>query len=381
MGSTAILSPNGQPTTNGEGPAVRMFVATLKGMVTLERKTPDADWAATGHSLAGQHVSSLLREPASGKLFAGAHGQGGVWVSDDGAGASWRRVATGLTSANVYSLAGRRIGDAVTIFAGVEPAALFRSDDLGETWRELPALRNVPGTEKWTFPPPPHIAHVKCITIDAARPTTLYACIEQGALLKSEDDGESWIELDGYVRPDDATYRDTHRMEIHPANRDLLYLTTGLGLNRSEDAGRTWTALTRRGARLGYPDFVTFDPRNRDIVLMAGAAKPPGDWMSERSANPAVLKSTDGGGTWRELVNGLPQPIVGSIEAMTRHDWGGGSTLAIATATGEIYTSDDGGERWTEIAAGLPPISKSGHYRAFMPPGTQKREGLAAFAD
>jgi len=243
----------------------------------------------------------------------------------------------------------------------------------------LAALRGVPGTEKWNFPPPPHLAHVKCITIDPKNPTTLFTCVEQGALLKSEDDGENWVELDGYVLPDDATYHDTHRFEFHPDN-NVAYLSTGLGLSRSEDRGRTWRALTRRGGRLGYPDFISFDPANPDVLFLTGAAKPPQHWMADHGANPAILKSNDGGRTWRELEKGLPRPLVGSIEALTRHDFPAGSSLFFATATGEAYTSDDVGESWTCIATGLAAVSKAGHYRAFLPAQERKGEGLAAFA-
>lgn len=368
MQATALLSPNGHQTSLADGPATRIFIATIEGVRTLERASPSAPWALTAHSLNDRHVGALVIEPRSGKLYAGAHGgDGGVWVSDDGAGARWRRLTNGLTSQNVYSLALRQRHGGARLFAGVEPAAIFRSDDLGESWRELPALRNVPGTEKWTFPAPPHIAHVKSITVDQRRPGTLYACVEQGALLKSGDDGESWVELDGYVLPDDATYRDTHRLVIHPANPDVIYLATGLGLGRSDDGGAVWTALTRRGGRLGYPDFMFVDPRDHDIFYMAGAATTPTAWMKEHTANAAVIKSVDGGRTWREALNGLPHPIVGLIEAMCLHQWPGGMMLAIATATGEVHASDDAGESWSCLATGLAPVSKSGHYRAFVP--------------
>ncbi|MGH7089804.1 MAG: WD40/YVTN/BNR-like repeat-containing protein, partial [Stellaceae bacterium] len=305
---------------------------------------------------------------------------GGVWVSDDGEGVAWRPVSNGLTRRNVYSLAAR-CGGGVTLFAGTEPAALYRSDDLGANWRELPALRAVPGTEKWTFPPPPHIAHVKCIPLYPRRRGMLYVCVEQGALLKTEDDGESWTELDGYVRPDDATYRDTHRLELHPAQDGVLFLTTGLGLNRSGDWGRSWETLTRRGERLGYPDFIAFDARNGQVALMTGAGAPPQSWLKEpHGANAAVLKSCDGGRSWRELENGLPRPIVGSIEALGRHDWATGSSFAFATAIGEVFESDDAGEHWTRIATGLAAVSKAGHFRAFVPRAERPGEGLAAFA-
>ena len=185
-------------------------------------------------------------------------------------------------------------------------------------------MRGVPGTDKWHFPPPPHIAHVKSITLHPTRAATLFACIEQGALLTSEDDGESWKELDDYSKPDDPTYRDTHHIELHPEFPAIAYLTTGVGTYRSEDGGRTWRALTQRGSRLGYPDFIFIDPQNPDIVYVAGAEKSPKEWPGDGTGNSAVLKSTDGGATWRELKGGLPARITGSIEAMSRHRWPGG---------------------------------------------------------
>ncbi len=105
MTDTALLSPNGQQETQGEGPTTRLFVATINGVVRLERAAPDAAWAVTGEALGGKHASSLLIEESSGKLFAGAHGEEGVWVSDDGAGASWRSVSNGIENRNIYSLA------------------------------------------------------------------------------------------------------------------------------------------------------------------------------------------------------------------------------------------------------------------------------------
>lgn len=380
MQSTAMLSPNGQQETEGTGPATRLLVATTKGVATLERAAPGAPWVRTGDSLAEQHVGALLVEPVSGKLFAGAHGGGGIWIDDDGGARRWRHAIDGLTRPNVYSLALRRRGRTVTLFAGAEPAAIYRSDDLGEHWRELPALRGVPGTEKWTFPAPPHIAHVKCMTIHPSQDSTIFACVEQGALLHSTDDGATWREIDSYVWPDDATYHDVHRLTIDPADPDICYLATGVGLNRSEDGGRTWRALTSRRDRLGYPDFVAIDPLDHDVLYMAGAATTPSQWRVDHFADAAVLKSVDAGRTWRQLRGGLPSPIVGSIEAMSIHSWPGGRTLSIATATGEVHASDDGGEHWTMVADGLAPVSKAGHYRAFQAPPAPSRAGPAAHA-
>lgn len=236
----------------------------------------------------------------------------------------------------------------------------------------LPALSGVPGTDKWHFPPPPHIAHVKSITIHPTRSATLFTCIEQGALLMSEDDGETWRELDDYSKPEDPTYRDTHHIVLHPKNPEIAYLTTGVGTYRSDNGGRTWRALTQRGSRLGYPDFVFLDPDNADHLIVSGAETSPREWPGNGTANSAVLKSVDGGKSWRELRHGLPDLIDGSIEAMSRHSWPGGATLFFATSKGEVFASEDEGEHWVRIAQGLASVSKSVHYRAFLP-GARER--------
>jgi photosystem II stability/assembly factor-like uncharacterized protein len=370
---TAYLSPNGQNSTQAADPAARIQVATIEGMATLSRKAPGAPWTHTGSSLTERHLGSLLFEPVSGKLFAGAHEDGGLWVSDDGEGKSWREVKRGLDRPHIYSLAARAAGGKVTLFLGTQPAGLYRSDDFGESWTELPAIRSVPDTDKWTFPAPPHIAHVKSIVIHPTEPRTFYALVEQGALLKTVDDGESFVELAAYSQPDERAYRDVHRLLVNPSKPAEIFLATGEGLYRSDDGGETWRHLMKRGARIGYPDFLFYDPADTRIVFMAGAAQNPGDWFSTGTADPAILKSTDRGKSWIELDNVLPKPDSVAIEAMCQHVWKGGHMLAIANAAGRVWTSENSGASWIPVAAKLAPISKDHHHLPFMPQDERRK--------
>jgi photosystem II stability/assembly factor-like uncharacterized protein len=305
------LSPGGKTSYVTSHPVDALLVATIDGICVLRRNGAGNAWSVEGRELAGVHVGSLL-PLQSGQRFAGAH-SGGLFRSE-GESAPWVRAMNGIASehAQVYHLAAQQRRSGVVLWAGTEPAALYRSDDLGATWTELPSIRDVPDTDKWTFPPPPHIAHVKNIAFHPTDEATLYLCIEQGALLKSTDDGATWHELSSYSRVDDIAYRDMHRIAIAPLHPDILFMTSGEGVYRSTDAGSTWTHLTRKRDRLGYPDQLFIDPRDEQTIYVAGAANAPPNWRAKRDGNPGILKSSDGGHTWRELVNGLPKSIGGT---------------------------------------------------------------------
>ncbi len=373
---TTYLSPSGQNMTRGEGPATRILAGTVEGVATLRRETPASPWALAGRSLADRHVGSLLFEPVSGKLFAGAHAGGGLWVSDDGAGADWRALTEGLDRPHIFSFAARHIGGRTTLFLGTSPAGLYRSDDLGESWREIKSIYNVPDTLKWTFPPPPHTPHVKQIAFHPVEPETIYVLVEQGALLKSVDDGESWTDLTAYAHPDDENYRDPHRLLIKADQPDVLYLATGVGVYRSGDGGQSFDRLTRRGERLGYPDFVFLDPDDGGTVYIGGSPLNPRDWYRTGFANSCIMRSTDEGRSWLELDHGMPKPVVGAFQAMTQHVWDGGMMLVVGTATGEVYTSEDRGASWRRTADNVTPIAKGDHHLPFLP-GPEREAAVA----
>jgi photosystem II stability/assembly factor-like uncharacterized protein len=383
----ACLSPNGGVESRGDGPALILMVATLRGVVRFDRGGVDQPWRETARSLETHHISCLLYEPRSRLLFAGCHGygpDGGLYVSAD-EGRTWAPRMNGLTSEHIYTLAAQPRDGRVVLWLGVEPAGLFRSEDLGESWTDLPTLREAPGHEKWTFPPPPHIAHVKQVTFHPAQPDTIYASIEQGGVLRSTDNGANWLEIDSYSSDDDSFYRDIHRLAIEPGDPRRLHLATGDGLYFSRDGGETWDHQQGRKDRVGYPDALFLDPNDDSTVYMGGAGDAPETWRTEGGAFPGVIVSHDGGYSWAELMEGLQQPIHGNIEAMAMHSWSGGLAFYAGTAVGDVFHSDRGGGAWSVLATGLPPISKARHYRHFLSAeekarieGEARAEGRAA---
>ena len=142
--NSTYLSPNGQQVTQGDGPVLELMVGTTEGVLTLSRAKVGMPGFISAKSLTHCHIGQLLFEKKTGKLFAGAHADGGMWVSDDGKGKNWRSVNKGLSRKHIYALASRRINENVTIFAGTSPAGLYRSNDLGENWEEVSSIFEVP---------------------------------------------------------------------------------------------------------------------------------------------------------------------------------------------------------------------------------------------
>jgi photosystem II stability/assembly factor-like uncharacterized protein len=355
------LSPGGPDVYQASHRMERIFVATADGVVTLTRSGPASAWTIVCSALHGRHVSSLTWEPSRGALFAGTYGDG-VHVSTDG-GTNWTRASAGLTSDNVFALLAVGGGVDVTLYAGTEPAQLFISSDYGCTWQESSGLRAVPGTEDWTFPAPPHKAHVKHIVAVPRHPETLFVCVEQGALLRSDDGARTWRELSQYYSPEDHVfYKDCHRLAINQRNPHRMYMTGGDGTYRSSDGGETWQRLTDANRVVGYPDAMVLSPENDRVVFVAGARTGPAEWRKSHMADGVIACSRDDGASWQALRGGLPASMHGAVEALSLLAWPTGFGLVAGTTDGEVYTSEDRGETWTLIASDLAPISKGDHY-------------------
>jgi photosystem II stability/assembly factor-like uncharacterized protein len=356
----ACLCPNGLNRYDGTRPPSRLLVATASGISVLERDAPGREWRLAEIMLPGVHATTLATVPGGAGIFAGTHGDG-IFFNADG-GKRWEPRNEGMTSKDVYSLAAIEQDGGVTLYAGTQPASLFRSRDLGRTWLELPALRQVPGAKHWTFPAPPHLAHTKMMVFDPRDPNTFYVAIEQGALLLTRDGGSSWRELESYSRPDDKYHCDVHQVLLVPSAPDTVFMSTGIGLYKSLDAGETWARLTGADFRLAYPDHLALSPDERSL-FMAGAKYEPGEWRRTHIAGTGVVRSRDNGHDWADCT-GLDIAPGANIEAMTIAAYPGGYTLFVGDTEGMVYASEDGGDSWTAIADVLASVSKGDHAAA-----------------
>ena len=354
------VSPGGQTLTVGEAPAERLLVGTAEGIFSFAHQ--NGSWSQRGTMLPGKHISALRFEPSSRMLFAGTYGSE-LFASGD-LGENWERRDRGIGGREIYTLNYQEAGGSLRLYAGTQPAHLFYSDDSGKNWTELPGLRQVPGVENWTFPGPPHQAHVKSLAFDPRRPEIIYAAVEVGGFLKSADRGRTWATVSG-LNPD------AHRVLVPASEGETIYLvmpTTNAkpddiaGVCVSEDRGNTWTSLTPRDFRIGYVDPILVHPRNGKLMFTAGAKTGPGTWRKTHTADARVARSRDGGQNWEILTGGLPEHIRGNIEAMSMDVWSDGFALFAGTTDGEIFYSADEGESWQKIIQGIGPVSKAHHH-------------------
>jgi photosystem II stability/assembly factor-like uncharacterized protein len=354
------LSPGGQPITVGKSPTERLLVGTARGIFSFTRQ--GESWRQNETLLGNEHISALLFEPSSQTLFAGTYGEA-LHASKD-LGRTWERRDQGLGGREIYTLASQQVAGRPRVYAGTQPAHLFYSDDLGQSWSELPGLRQVPGVENWTFPGPPHQAHVKSLAFDPRRPDTIYAAVEVGGFLKSADGGETWKTVSG-LNPD------AHRVMAPASDPGAVYLvmpttnsgpTDIAGVCVSRDGGETWSSLTPRDFRIGYVDPILVHPHKGNLVFTAGAKTGPGTWRKTHTADARIARSRDGGKNWEVLNEGLPEHLRGNVEAMSMDVWDNGFAVFAGTTDGDVFSSEDGGEHWQKIIQGIGPVSKSHHY-------------------
>jgi photosystem II stability/assembly factor-like uncharacterized protein len=363
------LSHGGTNVYSSNERSKQLWVGTQDGLVLFERRN-SGKWHEAQRALRGQYISSIIFEQTSGAMFAGAF-FGSVHASADG-GKTWERRDNGIPYHDVYSLASNVVDGKVRVYAGTQPAHLFVSEDLGLHWSEIPSLRSVPSTAQWSFPAPPHVAHTKFITFHPQEPKTIFACIEQGAFLKSIDEGKSWTELNtvGLLadknRPIEHFY-DVHRCLIHPRDPQKIFVTGGAGLYVSYTGGGSWERwMSPDWAADVYPDGFTWNPKNPDLMFVAAAEHNPTTWRkagAQARAEGKIFRSNDGGKNWQRLQGGLPESLKHEFGALCLEESNGTCSVFGGTTGGEVFCSEDNGENWTLITADLAPISKKGHER------------------
>jgi photosystem II stability/assembly factor-like uncharacterized protein len=324
-----------------------MFVATNTGLYHGHVDGPAAELAPIGLEGQGTVLSVAFDVRDANIVYAGTR-RGGLFRSDDH-GRTWHEKNNGVTYKEAWSIAQHPLTG--TLYLGTGPAAIFISNDRGEHWSFCENVHALPETIEWTFPNPPHIAHVKGLGLSPADPNIILGAIEEGYFIRSRDGGATWTTLKS------GTWIDAHTIAVMPDKPNVIVASTGRGIFRSEDGGDTFVQSTGSIERR-YCYGIVVHPEAPATLFTAGADGGPGSWRRRagaEGANTKFFRSSDQGITWNALSGGLPEVLTAAPRAFgSCPDQAG--TYLVGMNDGTIFMTSDFGDSFSQIAVGLPPV-------------------------
>lgn len=348
-----------------------LMIGTRKGLF-LARSDDRRDWTLDGPHFAMNAVYAVAidtRAPTP-RLLVGAdseHWGPSIFTSDDG-GESWHEpeggalrfpAETGAALVRAWQLQPAGPAEPGVVWAGVEPAALFRSEDGGSTYSLVEGLWDHPDRPQWmpgggglclhTVVPHPTDADRMVVAVSAA------------GVYRTGDGGKSWVPSNSGITawhnpdPHPPFGQCVHKIARHPDRPEQMFLQNHGGVYRSDDGGATWGEIHGGlPATFGFPTVAHPHRPGTAYVypLVADAHRmPPEDRCR-------VYRTTDAGESWHPLATGLPQErayLTVLRDAMCTDDEPVAGVY-LGTRTGEVFASADEGESWASIARHLPDV-------------------------
>jgi hypothetical protein len=348
---------------------VALLVGTRKGLFVLDGDANRDSWTVRGPLCDGWPLHDAIYDAKSGAIFAGGGSNWygpAVWRSDD-LGETWTHSSEGITYGDdaekvttIWSLATAPGG---AMYAGVEPAGLFRSGDGGATWSHVEGLTNHPSRPEWQPGNGGLILHsIVPSPDDAAR---VWVGISSVGAFETSDGGQSWSTRNKGVRagfmPEGQQYPDfgqcVHKLVMAADGGEHLYQQNHCGVYRSTDGGRQWEEVTANGlpTEFGFP--MAAHPRDPGTAWTIPMTEPDaGRFMI--GGHAAVYRTNDGGDTLQKSTSGLPQDnayisVLREAMAVDSLDPVG---VYFGTSTGQLDGSRDEGLTWSIVADNLPAI-------------------------
>jgi photosystem II stability/assembly factor-like uncharacterized protein len=380
---------------------VRVLVGTKKGAFVLTADGKRQDWKVSGPHFAGWEIYHVKGSPVDpDRIFAS---QSSGWFgqiiqrSDDG-GETWDTPGGGLTTTPEGMPMGQSnkfqydtspetgkpltthqwydgtqhpwefkrvwhlepsLTDRDTVYAGVEEAALFRSMDGGTSWHELSGLRGHGSGPRWQ--PGAGGMAVHTIIQDATNPQRIFVAISAAGVFRTDDGGLTWRPMNRGLKsqyipdPDAEVGHCVHRIAMHPARPEVLFMQMHWDVNRSDNGGESWHEVSGNlPTDFGFPiDVHAHEPDTVYVVPIKSDSEhfPPDGKLR-------VYRSRSGGNEWEALTKGLPQSdcyvnVLRDAMAVDTLDECG---IYFGTTGGQVYCSANSGDTWAPIVRDLPAV-------------------------
>jgi hypothetical protein len=249
--------------------------------------------------------------------------------------------------------------DPDTVYAGVEDAALFRSSDGGRSWKELSGLRRHSSGPRWQPGAGGMCLHT--IVLDSAEPGRIFVAISAAGAFRSDDGGETWrpvnrgLKSQGIPDPDAEVGHCVHRIAQHPSRPNTLFMQKHWDVMRSDNGGESWREVSGNlPSDFGFPIGVhAHEPETIYVVPIKSDSEhfPP-------EGKLRVYRSRAGGEEWEPLTRGLPQRdcYVNVLRDAMAVDTLDPCGVYFGTTGGQVYGSADGGDSWNAIVRDLPAV-------------------------
>lgn len=359
---------------------VRVLVGTRKGAFILTADGVRRDWTISGPFFGGWEIYHVNGSPADpDRIYAsqtsGWFGQL-IQRSDDG-GRTWEPVGNQFLYegeiGNHQFYDGtpqpwkfKRVwhlepapDDPDTVYAGVEDAALFRTTDGGRSWHELPGLRRHESAPGWQ--PGAGGLGLHTILLGPNRSARIVIAISAAGVFRSDDGGASWRPANRGLRseflpnPEAEVGHCVHRIAMHPSRPDVLFMQKHWDVMRSDDGGQSWREVSGNlPTDFGFPIAVhAHEPETVYVIPITSDSEhyPP-------EGKLRVYRSRTGGGEWEPLTRGLPQRdcYVNVLREAMAVDALDPCGVYFGTTGGQVYVSADAGDTWAPIVRDLPPV-------------------------
>jgi photosystem II stability/assembly factor-like uncharacterized protein len=322
-----------------------LYIATSIGLYIVAQI--NGSWNIIRHSLQDHSLTSVAA--SNEYLIVGT--PDGLWRSSDD-GSTWHKVGGEAHSIHIRWLMSSE-AQPQTVFAGTEPAGILISRDGGLNWVSSADVEKMRDAMGWFLPYSPEAGCVRGFAITESKNRNgldqIYAAVEVGGVLVSSNGGKNWQLVQGSDGAPDLSrdlgtliHPDVHSLSVHPKTSEILTASTGGGLYRSADGGKTWEKIDD-----GYIRAAWVDPDD-PLHIVSG----PADGVSR---NGRIERTIDGGKTWHPYSEGMKSPW--GRHMVDRFFNKDGNLFAILS-NGEIWFKPSNQVRWSHI------LADTGHVKA-----------------
>jgi serine/threonine protein kinase len=348
-----------------------LLVGTTKGAFILRSNINRARWDVGGPYFHGYAVYTMVYDGRRGqhRIWASTQSFWGTLLRSSGDfGKSWTNpqeasirfpADTGVSLRNIWQISLGRADEPDVLYCGVEPAALFETHDGGETWSLVRGLFDHPHRPRW-LPGNGGLA-LHTIVLDPADKQRMYVAISAGGVYRTNDAGRTWTAQNRGIRVTfmPGKYPEfgqcVHKIVMHPARPERLFLQNHWGLYRSDDGSENWTDIAN-GVPSDFGFAMVMHPRNPDCVYIVPVESD--QFRCACDGRLRVYRTRNGGASWEPLARGLPQKQAYETvlrDAMTV-DSLDPAGIFFGTRSGQLFGSCDEGRTWNKILDGLPSI-------------------------